>query len=270
MGLRIKLWAAALGVALCASALGAQARAQDAKAIVQQVVSAELAADRDDHSHWRYLRQEAGGNSFIVVETEHGTIGRPVEENGRPASAATLAANDAHIQKFIHDPALQQKQQQNGTHDDKSATELLNLMPQAFAWKVESETPETTTLHFEPDPNFHPPDMEARVMGNMAGTLIVDRAQHRIRSFRGSLQSDVTVGFGFLARLKQGGTFDIERRQLAPGLWEITETHVHIAGHALFFKTIGQQEDEEKTEFKLVPPGTTLEQAVALLKEAAK
>ena len=44
----------------------------------------------------------------------------------------------------------------------------------------------------------------------------------------------------------------------------------HIGGHALFFKTIGQQQDEVKTDFKPVPPETTLEQAVAMLKEPPK
>ena len=42
---------------------------------------------------------------------------------------------------------------------------------------------------------------------------------------------------------------------------------MHISGHALFFKTIGPQEDEVKSDFTLVPPGTTLEQAVRLLKQ---
>ena len=263
-----KLWGGMLCAILAAPAQGAQT--QDAKQIVQQAVNAELAANRDDHSHWRYLRTEAGGNSWIIVETENGAISRHVQVNGRPASAETIAEDDQHTQKFIHDPAEQSKQRANGSHDDKSAVELLNLLPQAFVWKVESETPDATTLHFEPDPNFHPPDMEARVMGEMSGTLVVERKQHRIRTFRGSLQTDVTIGFGLLARIKQGSTFDVERRLVAPGYWEITETHVHISGHALFFKTIGQQEDEVKTDFTFVPLGTTLEQAVGLLNTAAR
>jgi hypothetical protein len=256
-----------LCVALCAST---QARSQDAKQIVQQAVNAELEANRTDQSHWRYRRNEAGGTSYIIVETEHGAIGRHVEENGRPASAKTLAADDEHIQKFIHDPEMQKKQRANGAQDDKSAIELLNLLARAFVWKAESVTPDAITLSFRPDPNFHPPDMEARVMGAMSGTLVVERTQHRIRTMKGRLESDVTIGFGLLARIKQGSVFDVERRQVAPGYWEITETHVHISGHALFIKTIGQQEDEGKTEFTLVPLGTTLEQAVGLLKGAAK
>ncbi len=268
MKLSTKIWGVTLCAILCAPARGAQA--QDAKHIVQQAVTAELAANRDDQSHWRYLRTEAGGNSSIIVETENGAISRHLQEHGRPVSAETLAEEDQRTQKFIHDPAEQAKQRQNGANDSKSFTELLNLMPLAFVWKLESQTPETITLHFEPDPNFHPPDMEARVMGAMSGTLIVDRAQHRIRTMKGRLESDVTIGFGLLARIKQGSTFDVERRQVAPGYWEITETHVHISGHALFFKTIGEQEDEVKSEFTLVPLGTTLDQAVGLLKSAAK
>ena len=106
-------------------------------------------------------------------------------------------------------------------------------------------------------------------MGAMSGTLTVTVQAHRIKTFKGRLGKDVTIGFGFFARIKAGSTFDIERREVAPGYWQITETHVHINGHALFFKTIGEQQDEVKSDFALVPLGTTLEQAVALLKAPA-
>ncbi len=53
---------------------------------------------------------------------------------------------------------------------------------------------------------------------------------------------------------------------MAPGFWQITETHVHIEGKALFFKNIGQHQDEVQTEFSQVPNGTTLEQAVEMSK----
>jgi hypothetical protein len=135
---------------------------------------------------------------------------------------------------------------------------------------VESETPESITLSYRPDQNFDPPDMEARVMGSMTGVLVVTKPLYRIKTFKGRLDTDVTIGFGFLARIKAGSNFDIERREVAPGHWQITQTHVHISGHALFFKTIGTQEDEMKSDFTLVPLGTTLEQAVEMVKGPAK
>jgi len=263
MRLGTTYWVGALGMVLVASAPRLQA--QDAKQIVQQAVNTQLAADRDDRSHWRYIRTEDGKEKSVVVETEHGAISRHLELNGRPASPALLAEDDANIQKFIHDPKMQQKQRENGAHDDKSAIELLNLMPEAFVWKVENQTPELITLSYFPNPHFDPDSMEARVMGAMSGTLTVAMPGHRIKTFKGRLANDVTIGFGLLARIKAGSTFDIERKEVAPGYWQIAETHVHVSGHALFFKTIGTQEDEVKSDFTLVPLGTTLDQAVALL-----
>ena len=268
MAKRRTVWTSVLGLTLCAAAVSAVAQGpccQNAKAIVQQAVNAELGANRDDHSQWKYLQSEANGDKFLVVETQYGAISRHVMENGRPVSAATLQADDEKNQRFIHDPALQAKQRHDGQHDDKSATELLNQMPQAFLWKIESETAESITLSYQPNPDFDPPSMESRVMSAMSGTMVVAKPAYRIQSFKGRLNSDVTFGFGLLARIKQGSTFDVERRQIAPGLWQITETHVHIGGHALFFKTIGQQQDQIKTDFKPVPPATTLEQALSML-----
>jgi hypothetical protein len=259
-------WVGVFALALLA---GQAARAQDAKQIVQQAVNDQLAADRNDTSHWRYIRTDIDHNKVVVVETEHGAISRHIEVAGQPASAQVLAQDDAENQRFLYDPSLRAKQLQNGAHDDKASIELLNLMPEAFVWTVESETPELTTLSFKPKPNFNPPDMESRVMGMMSGTLVVTNPQHRIKTFKGQLQNDVNIGFGLLARLKAGSTFDIERQEVAPGYWQITQTNVHIGGHALFFKTIGTQEDELKSDFSRVPPGTTLEQGIQMLKEPA-
>jgi len=204
-------------------------------------------------------------SKYMVVETQFGAIKRHIEYQGRPAPASVLAEDDAYNQKFINDPAMQAKQKRDGQHDDKSATELLNMLPQAFDWKIESETADTTTLSFQPDADFDPPNMEGRVMGKMQGTLVVDKKQHRIQTMKGMLSEDINIGFGLLGRLKRGGTFNVERRQVAPGLWQITQTHVHIDGRALFFKTIGEQQDEVKSEFIQIPAGTTLEQAMGML-----
>jgi hypothetical protein len=101
-------------------------------------------------------------------------------------------------------------------------------------------------------------------MGVMAGQLIISKDGHRIRTLRGKLTEDVLIGFGILGKINRGGTFDVERRVVGDGRWQITETHVHIGGHALLFHTIGQQEDDVKTEWK---PSTarTLQEAAQQL-----
>jgi hypothetical protein len=93
------------------------------------------------------------------------------------------------------------------------------------------------------------------------GDLVLNGAQHRIVSLKGQLIHDVKFGGGLLGDLKAGGNFDIERREIREGEWQITETHVHFAGRMLLFKSVSEQEDDEKSNFKELPSALSLEQA---------
>jgi hypothetical protein len=241
---------------------------KDAKEIVRAAMQAELAANKNDHTRWRYRDTKRDGTDTvsIVVETDYGSVKRVILKNGQPLTEAETRAEDERVQRFIHDPEKLAKQKRDGVQDGRNAEELLNMLPEAFTWKVVSEDAQKFTLHFDPNPNFSPPNMQGRVLGTMAGTLVVNKAQHRIETISGKLTQDVTIGWGLFGRLREGGTFRVERREVATGLWQIVETHVHIEGKALFFKTIGEQQDEVQTEFTQVPSGATLEQAVDMSK----
>lgn len=241
---------------------------KDAKEIVRSAGKTELAADQNDRSRWRYRDADKSANDsvWIVVQTDAGSVKRLIVRGGRPLSEAEARDEDRRVQDFIHDPAKIAKQKRDATQDGKNATELLNMLPEAFLWKVQSEDERKVTLHFQPNPGFRPPDMQSRVLGEMIGELVVDKGQNRIETISGRLGRDVMIGWGMLGRLREGGTFRVERREIAPKQWQITETHVHIEGRALFFKNIGQQQDEVQTEFTQVPGGTTLEQAAEMSK----
>jgi hypothetical protein len=241
---------------------------RDAKEIVKAAVKAEIEADKNDHARWRYKdeRKDDPDKVSIVVQTAQGSVERLISKGGRPLSEAEARIEDERVKEFIHDKEKLAKQRRDGQQDGKNAAELTNMLPEAFIWTVQSEDAEKYTLHFRPNPEFRPPDMQSRVLGEMIGEMVVDKAQYRIMTLSGKLVEDVTIGWGLLGRLREGGTFRVERRPVAPGYWQITETHVHIEGKVLFFKNIGQQQDEVLTEFTPVPDGTTLEQAVEMSK----
>jgi len=267
-----KFWVGVLVFSLCALAARAQQQeSQDAKAqeMVRVAMKTELDASRDDHSHWEYkdtYRNAEGESIFRVVETAKGALKKKIEHNGRSLNDAELKQEDARIETFVHDPAQQAKQRKDGAQDDKRAEDMLRMLPDAFLWKVVNDSGEAVTLGFVPNPEFNPPTMESRVFASMAGEIVVDKDQHRIQTIKGKLTDDVKFGFGLFGRMKKGGTFEIERRELAPKIWQITESHVHIEGKALLFKTIGEQEDDVKSEFRRTPAETTLEQAAEKLK----
>ncbi len=245
----------------------AQNSQPDALVFVRAAVDAEMLASQTDKTIWTYRdHDDAPGQdaTYLTIETREGTLRRMIELNGHPLSPKAVQAETERISNYVHDPQAQAKERKNGAHDDAQAAEMLRMLPQAFTWSIVSETPELITLRFEPSADFDPPDMQARVMGEMSGEMVVVRDGNRIRTLRGHLTSNVLIGFGILAKLYKGGTFDVERRQVGGGHWQITETHVHIGGHALLFKSIGQQEDDVKTDWK---PSTdeTLEEAARTL-----
>ena len=244
-------------VPLLAAVLSAQAP----RDVVRRAVQTELVSSQNDHSHWRYFevdRQPSKSVKQWVAEARLVSLNRVVERNGQPLSEAQ---QQQEMKAFINDPRAQSKQRKGGQHDDEQAAELLKILPDAFIWTKTGESGSNTVFHFKPDPSFHAPDLEARVFAAMEGDMAIDREQYRIASLKGRLIRDVKIGYGLLGELKAGGTFDVERRELTPKVWEIAETHVHIQGHALIFKTISENEDDVKSNFKQIAGTTSLEQA---------
>ena len=237
------------------------AAAQSARDLVRKAVQVELVASDNDHSHWLYFeidRQPAKTVRQWVAETASASLKRVVERNGQPLSESQQRQE---MSAFINDPHAQDRQRKSGQHDDDQAAELTKMLPDAFIWTRDGEQGNRIRLHFKPNPQFHPPDLESRVFAAMEGEMVIDRDQHRIMTLKGHLIHDVKIGYGLLGDLEAGGTFDVERRELSPKVWQITETHVHIQGHALIFKTISEQEDDVKTHFQQLTASTSLQQA---------
>lgn len=241
--------------------LAVTSAAQTPRDLVRQAVQTELNASRDDHSHWLYFeidRQPRKAVKQWVAESKAGSLSRVVERDGQSVSESQQRQE---MNAFIQDSREQAKRRKSGQHDDEQAAELLRILPDAFLWTDLGQKGSVIRLHFTPDPKFRAPDLEARVFAGMEGDMAIDREQHRIVSLRGRLIHDVKIGYGLLGELKAGGTFDVERRELSTHVWEITETHVHIQGHALIFKTISEEEDDVKTHFQPIAATVTLQQA---------
>ena len=236
-------------------------KAQDAQGLVKQAVQTEIAASASDHSRWLYYEMDRKPGHTVkqwVAETSRGSLHRVMEENGR---TLTDQEQRNRMESFIHDSSAQDKQKKEGQHDDREAEQLLEMLPDAFIWKETGTEGDLVLLHFKPNPQFHPPNYQARVFAAMEGDMAVDKAQHRIESLKGRMTREVKFGFGLFGEIDAGGAFDVERRQTGPEVWQITETDVHIHGHALLFKSISDQEDDEKSKLKQLPSDLSFEAA---------
>ncbi len=244
--------------------------AQTPQQIIQQAVNVERTADQNDHSNWIYLEESDKPKEHIlqwVAATQTGNVDRVLEKDTRPVPQAE---QQQLIQKYLLDPRAQKKQVEEANHDNRQIDDLLKLLPAAFTWTQTGATATTTSLHFDPAPNFHPPTREARVFSSMTGDLVVDNQQHRICRVKGHLMHDVTFGGGLLGRLKEHSSFALEQQQVGPSLWELTAIHVHLEGNALLFKSISLQQDDKRSRFQPEAATITLDQAATAVMSEPK
>jgi hypothetical protein len=246
------------------------AQPQSADDIVRTVVRNELDGDANDHSTWMYrdAYQSPEKNIVkIVVETHQGNLSEIVEDSGHPPSAEEHRSDLNHIREILSDPGLRARQKRAEEHDGQQARDMMNMLPNAFIWQITARGDGDVTLSFRPNPRFSPDSMNGKVLASMSGTLVVDEHEMRLKKLAGRLDRDVVFGWGLLGRIDAGGTFHIVREEVGPGSWQITETHVHISGHALFFKTIGDQEDEITSDYHRTPEGADLNKAAQMLED---
>lgn len=245
------------------AAASANVHAQDVLSLVKRAVQVQIQADDTDHSCWIFHEVDRKPNDSVVqwvAQTHSADVIRVVAKNRHPVSAADQRQQ---VQSFIHDSSAQAKQRQDQKQDDQRARSLLELLPVAFNWKLVNRNRKSTTLAFSPKASFNPPTREARVFSAMQGVLVLENRGNRIVEFKGNLIHDVDFGLGLLGKLNKGGTFRIERRDVGNGIWDITESHIHIQGHALIFKSISEEEDDVKTSFTREPDSVTLSQAAS-------
>jgi mannose-6-phosphate isomerase-like protein (cupin superfamily) len=270
------LFLAICGVLICLMSLPAWAQSaanNSAHELVQQVINNELDYNQSDHSHWMYVDSyKSPGKDLVklVIQTKEGTVSKTIRLNGRPLTSAEEQADQAKMESVVNDPAVREKQKKNSDHDNQQVISLMKMLPDGFIWTQTGESNGEVTLSYKPNPAFQPPTYASRVFAAMAGTLVVDMKQKRLKVFSGKLIRDVDFGWGLLGKVQQGGTFRVIHTEVAPGKWEITETHIHINGRILFFKSlVSQQEDEIDSHYKATPAGLTLRQAVEMLNDGS-
>jgi len=226
--------------------------------LVRRVVTHELQAGSEDHSHWMYqseTRLPAPAKTRIVVETTNGDVTYLDNIDGHPLTPQQKSVEDQRVQRFISDPAQQDKARHDDEADTKKSAQLLSMLPDAFLFEYAGpagDAGENVKLNFHPNPNFATHSSEAYVFHKMDGFVIVNCKEDRLVEISGHLTHGVEFAGGLLGHLDPGGTFDVGREEIAPGHWAITRLKINMNGRMLFFRTIAEKQDEIDTHFQRI------------------
>jgi hypothetical protein len=240
----------------------------DANQYLKEIVKHELAADANDHSHWRYRihrEDDKGSQDRDVIETKDGQLARTLLINGQPLTPDQRAADEARMKKLVDDPSERAKREKRAKDDSDKLTMMFKAIPDAFIFKYDGEENGLVRLTFSPNPQYEAPNRELQVFRALSGRMWVDRRAGRLARMDGTLFEDVLFGWGLLGRLNKGGTFSVTQSRVGDDHWEVVSLDVRMSGHAVIFKTINVKQMQRLTDFHRVSDDLTIAQAYQLL-----
>lgn len=239
--------------------------------LVSEMVKNEIRVQKGDQTtYWRYRKIEKGKNgtkTYQICETPEGNVRMLIGTNGKPLSSSQRQSQEARLRKLLKNPAHARKIAKERSHDANKERRLLGMLPNAFLFHYAGTKGKLIRVKFKPNPSFNPPTREAQVFHHMSGEILIAPNQKRLVEIRGRLMSEVKFFWGLLGHLDKGGTFEVKQVDLGKGHWEMSLLHVNMQGKALFFETIGVQENNRYEDYQPNPSGITLKQAVALVEK---
>ncbi len=235
--------------------------------LARRVITNELKF-QDDHTNWMYrLEKEQYGKKQVeeIIETKEGSLSRLLSIDGQPLTAKQQKEEDQRVQDLMTSRSAKRKLQRALDAETLQGRRLFKMLPDAFVFSYAGGDENLVKLGFKPNPNFHPPSLEARVFHDMEGEMWVDCKQERLAAFNGHLTQDVKFGLGLLGHLDKGGHFEVRQAEVIPGHWDMTTMSLAITGRALLFKSIAVQKKENRRDFQQVSDDLTLTQAADIL-----
>jgi len=272
LALTLGTLSAARGGAIGQEANHADLMQMDSKELIATVIAheAEASKRRGYYIYTSVERSErTGGHEWTerVAETTWGKVRYLIAEDGKPLSGERLAAERARIEDEGARPEVFKEQEKAKSEDEQHARQMMALLPRAFLFDPPQPEGEYVRVRFRPNPEYQPSGMEERVLHAMSGSVLVDTKMVRTRELEGRMAQDLSIGFGLLATIHAGSNFKTTREHLEGPDWKTETLHTDINGKALFLKTIARQEEARHSDFKQIPTGMSVADAVKLLEQ---
>jgi len=212
-----------------------------------------------------------GDTTRLIVETRQGGVARLIERDGRPLTAAEDAAERARLNEDLANPGEFLRHHRRDAANRADMAQMAQLMPQAMIHTFAPGQPQLPGAHgrqvvldFQPNPDFHPPNMMAELLTGFAGRVWIDAATQRVVRAEGHVLHPVNIGFGILARIFPGGTVEFEQVDAGQGRWLYSRVGEHMMVRALV-KTMPQNVQISSSNFELMPAPLDYQDAIRQL-----
>jgi hypothetical protein len=237
---------------------------QMAKALIGDACYNEL-QQREKRTLWSYIVERHSNNHVFreqVIETVDAPVHHLLAVDGQPPTSEQQKEENDRLHALLSNASRRHALQKQQHSDEKTMEELLRIIPEAFVFEDQGQEGESERIAFHPNSEFKPKTYEQRILHALDGVVFIDLHDKRIARISGTLGTRVEFGYGLIGHVKQGGTTEITRVQLSPGIWKTATEKIDIDGRIVVLKTINKHQDESRTGFEPVAPGTTFVQAL--------
>jgi hypothetical protein len=222
----------------------------------------------EDKSLWSSrIERRNGGHVYLEeeIETIDGPIHRLIAVDGHEPSPSERKDDDDRLHDLALNPKARLTFKRDHEADKRKVADLLRAIPDVFLFEDQGRQGGLEKVAFRPNPSYKPKTYEERALHAMSGIILVDLEEKQLAQASATLNQQVDFGYGAVGRLNKGGTINVTRVRLSPGIWKTSLSRIHLNGRIVFFKTISKEQDEDYTGFTLVAPDTGIVQAVQLL-----
>jgi len=254
-------WATVICLLAGAAAASAQAPAQEQ--IPTMMSAAELPAgtpqswaqdaigneikviESSDKVPLRYRQRRVGAKGDTtreIIVSRDGNVGRLVERDGQPLTAAEDADERERLNDLLSSPDDFYRHHRKDLDTRDSVIKVVGLMPQAMLYSYALGQPQLkgsqgeVVLDFHPNPDFHPPTMFAECLTGLEGRVWIDPRTRTLSRIEARVLRPVNMGFGILAKIYPGGTLALDQTNVGDDHWVYSHLDEHVTARVLMVK----------------------------------
>jgi hypothetical protein len=266
--------AALVWILLIASRGAGQTQSPDVAVteLVRQTVAHELAAIDTGGQYMYRVHEETpqGSETSVMIETRDLQISRLILKNGQPLPPARKQLEEERLRSLLTNRARLMKLQTEQRSDEARVRRVIQVLPDAFLYQhagaeKDSAGRELVLVTFRPNPDFHPPSTELRVLQGVEGTILIDPVAERFARVETKMFQDVDFGWGIFDRISRGGGFLLEQQVVWHDQWAMTTLTLHFTNRLLLLITSRVDSVTKVSDFRHMPDDLTQQQALDLL-----
>ena len=244
-----------------------QLSAQTAKQLVADACYNELQQRKQEPFWASQVLRHANGHAYLEkeIETSAGPVHRLLLVDGHEPTSSDRKQEEDRLRKLRSNPSSQESMKKTRAAEEKKADDVLRVVPDVFLFEDQGRQGDVEKLAFHPNPAYVPKSREEMVVHALSGTMLIDLQDKCFAQVFATLAQQVDFGHGLIGSLKKGGVIDIKRMRFSPGVWKTYSIKIDINGRIILFKTITEQQDETRSDFKPMAAGTSIEQALEKL-----